>query len=46
MAAEGGFEIVPLEHQEQTVFTAGARRKPAPKAVFRRWTAMKVMIFW
>jgi hypothetical protein len=30
------------------VFTAGARPKQAPKAVFRRsrWTAMKVMIFW
>jgi hypothetical protein len=36
MTAEGGLEIVPLERQEQTVFTAGARRKQAPKAAFRR----------
>src|SRR5688500_19450101 len=30
----------------RSVFTAGARRRPAPKAAFRRWTAMKVMICW
>jgi len=49
MAAEGGFEIVRAERQEQItqVFTAGARRKPALKTAFRRsrCRAMNAMIF-
>ncbi len=49
LAAEGGFEIVTAERQEQMarVLTAEARRKPAPKTAFRRvrCRAIKAMIF-
>jgi hypothetical protein len=37
MTAEGGLEIVPrARNRRRSVFTAGARRKQAPKAAFRR----------